>query len=64
MLSGAAPDTLVRYINRATQTPDIAIYNWNNTTILHAVNAAKTRGGTVQASTMHAYPNPGRVVVE
>ena len=48
MLNGAAPDTLVRYINRATQTLDIAIYNWNNTTILNAVNAAKTRGVQVR----------------
>ncbi|MDB5270975.1 MAG: hypothetical protein JWP58_4015 [Hymenobacter sp.] len=48
MLNGAAPDTLVRYINRATQTLDIAIYNWNNTTILNAVNAAFTRGVRVR----------------
>jgi phosphatidylserine/phosphatidylglycerophosphate/cardiolipin synthase-like enzyme len=48
MLNGAAPDTLVRYINRAAQTLDIAIYNWNNTTILNAVNAAYTRGVRVR----------------
>ncbi|GAB3868783.1 hypothetical protein GCM10028824_14620 [Hymenobacter segetis] len=48
MLNGAAPDTLVRYINRATQTLDIAIYNWNNATILNAVNAAFTRGVRVR----------------
>ena len=48
MLNGAAPDTLARYINRATQTLDIAIYNWNNTTILNAVNAAYTRGVRVR----------------
>ena len=48
MLNGAAPDTLVRYINRATQTLDIAIYNWNNTTILSAVNAAFNRGVRVR----------------
>ena len=48
MLNGAAPDTLVRYINRATQTLDIAIYNWNNTTILNAVNAAFVRGVRVR----------------
>jgi len=48
MLNGAAPDTLVRYINRATQTLDIAIYNWNNATILNAVNAAFARGVRVR----------------
>ena len=48
MLNNAAPDTLVRYINRATQTLDIAIYNWSNTTILNAVNAAFARGVRVR----------------
>lgn len=48
MLNGAAPDTLVRYINRATETLDIAIYNWNNATILNAVNAAFARGVRVR----------------
>jgi hypothetical protein len=48
MLNGAAPDTLVRYINRATQTLDIAIYNWNNATILTAVNNAFARGVRVR----------------
>ena len=46
--SGSAADTLARYINRATQTLDIAIYNWNSATILNAVNAAKTRGVRVR----------------
>ncbi|MFD2720585.1 phospholipase D-like domain-containing protein [Hymenobacter monticola] len=48
MLNNAAPDTLVRYINRARQTLDIAIYNWNNATILNAVNAAFARGVQVR----------------
>jgi phosphatidylserine/phosphatidylglycerophosphate/cardiolipin synthase-like enzyme len=47
-LSGAAADTLARYINRATQTLDIAIYNWNNSVILNAVNQAYGRGVRVR----------------
>lgn len=45
---GIIADTLARYIGRATQTLDIAIYNWNNTVILNAVNAAKNRGVRVR----------------
>ncbi|MBC8085381.1 MAG: T9SS type A sorting domain-containing protein [Hymenobacter sp.] len=41
-------DTLARYINLAQQTLDISIYNWNNATILNAVNAAKARGVVVR----------------
>ena len=47
-LSGAAADTLARYIGRATQTLDIAIYNWNNSVILNAVNQAHARGVRVR----------------
>jgi phosphatidylserine/phosphatidylglycerophosphate/cardiolipin synthase-like enzyme len=46
--SGHAADTLASYINRATQTLDIAIYNWNNAVILNAVNAAFARGVRVR----------------
>ncbi|UOG73063.1 phospholipase D-like domain-containing protein [Hymenobacter tibetensis] len=46
--SGAIADTLARYINLAQQTLDISIYNWNNATILNAVNAAKARGVQVR----------------
>ena len=46
--AGSAADTLAKYINRATQTLDIAIYNWNSTIIRDAVNAAKTRGVRVR----------------
>ncbi|GAA4050454.1 hypothetical protein GCM10022409_41530 [Hymenobacter glaciei] len=47
-LNSSAPDTLAKYIGRATQTLDIAIYNWNNTIIRDAVIAAKTRGVRVR----------------
>ena len=46
--AGSAADTLAKYINRATQTLDIAIYNWNSAVIRDAVNAAKTRGVRVR----------------
>jgi len=46
--SGAIADTVARYINKATQTLDIAIYNWNSPVILAAVNAAKARGVAVR----------------
>ncbi|MBI4930078.1 MAG: hypothetical protein HY841_04885 [Bacteroidetes bacterium] len=44
----ALADTLAQYINRAKNTMDIAIYNWDNssggTLITNAVNAAYVRG--------------------
>ena len=46
--NGSAADTLAKYINRATQTLDIAIYNWNSTIIKDAVVAAKNRGVRVR----------------
>ncbi|HEX8425413.1 phospholipase D-like domain-containing protein [Hymenobacter sp.] len=46
--NGTIADTLARYINRAQQTLDIAIYNWNSPVILTAVNAAKARGVAVR----------------
>jgi len=46
--SGRPADTLASYINRATATLDIAIYNWNNAVILNAVNAAFARGVRVR----------------
>ncbi len=46
--NGSAADTLAKYINRATQTLDIAIYNWNSTVIKDAVVAAKNRGVRVR----------------
>jgi phosphatidylserine/phosphatidylglycerophosphate/cardiolipin synthase-like enzyme len=45
---GLIADTLARYIDRATQTLDIAIYNWNNATILNAVNRAAARNVRVR----------------
>ena len=47
-VNGSVADTLARYIGRAQQTLDIAIYNWNSPTILNAVNAAKARGVVVR----------------
>ncbi len=46
--NGHAADTLARYINRATTTLDIAIYNWNSQVILTAVNAAFARNVRVR----------------
>ena len=46
--NGSAADTLARYIDRATQTLDIAIYNWNSAVIKDAVVTAKTRGVRVR----------------
>ena len=46
--NGSAADTLAKYIGRATQTVDIAIYNWNSTIIKDAVIAAKNRGVRVR----------------
>lgn len=46
--SGHVADTLASYIGRAQQTLDITIYNWNNATILGAVNAAFARGVRVR----------------
>ena len=46
--TGSAADTLARYIGRATQTLDIAIYNWNSSIIRDAVIAAKNRGVRVR----------------
>lgn len=43
-LQGAIVDTLVNYINRAEESLDIAIYNWNNSKIASAINAAYNRG--------------------
>jgi len=46
--NGSIADTLAKYIGRAQQTLDITIYNWNNTVILNAVNAAHARGVKVR----------------
>ena len=46
--NGSAADTLARYIGRATQTLDLAIYNWNSAIIRDAVIAAKNRGVRVR----------------
>jgi len=58
-------DTLAAYINRATSTLDICIYNWDNLTngmkIITAVNAAHARGVKVRVifdgSTMNSADN-------
>ncbi|MCC3152111.1 phospholipase D-like domain-containing protein [Hymenobacter sp. BT770] len=46
--SGHVADTLAAYIDRAQQTLDITIYNWNSPVILTAVNAAYARGVQVR----------------
>ena len=45
---GHIADTLASYINRARETLDIAIYNWNSPVILTSVNAAYARGVKVR----------------
>lgn len=45
---GHVADTLASYIDRAQQTVDLAIYNWNSPVILAAVNAAQARGVRVR----------------
>ncbi len=47
-LGAAVEDTLVAYINRAKQTVDMAIYNFNLTKIPHALNQAQARGVRVR----------------
>lgn len=51
-LNHLVADTLAAYINRATSSLDICIYNWDNSTngrkIIQAVNAAHTRGVQVR----------------
>ena len=52
--TGGLDDTLISYINRATESLDIAIYNWNNnglSNITAAVNAAFARGVRVRIIT-------------
>ena len=46
--NGSIADTLATYIDRAQQTLDITIYNWNSPRIVTAVNAAKVRGVAVR----------------
>ncbi|WP_167852062.1 phospholipase D-like domain-containing protein [Hymenobacter elongatus] len=47
-LNQTVPDTLARYMDRAQETLDVAIYNWNNSTIVDAVNRAHARGVKVR----------------
>ncbi|KAA9338832.1 phospholipase D-like domain-containing protein [Adhaeribacter soli] len=50
-LTNAIDDTLVAYINRATQTIDLTMYGFNSGTLVNlptALNNAKTRGVTVR----------------
>lgn len=61
-LSLLIDDTLIAYINRAKQTLDIAIYNWNNSGISNitaAVNAAQARGVRVRVIADGASANVG-----
>ena len=46
----AMRDSVAAVIDRAQQTLDIAIYNWNDNTILNAVIRAKTRGVQVRVA--------------
>lgn len=48
-LNGLVDDTLIAYINRAKSELEIAIYNWDNSTLItSAVNAAYLRGVKVR----------------
>ncbi len=51
-------DTLAAYINRAEESIDMAVYNFNNSVISDALNAAYDRGVTIRfitcGSTAHA----------
>ncbi|MCB2408645.1 phospholipase D-like domain-containing protein [Hymenobacter lucidus] len=47
-LNNTVPDTLARYIDRAAETIDVAIYNWDNQTIADALNRAQARGVKVR----------------
>ncbi len=51
-LGGFIADTLAAYIDRATESVDICIYNWDNGTngmkIVNAVNAAHARGVSIR----------------
>ena len=46
--NGDVADTLAAYIDRARETVDITIYNWNSPKILKAVNDAHGRGVRVR----------------
>ena len=48
LAQGRVADTLAAYIDRAQETVDVTIYNWNSPTILRAVNDAHSRGGKVR----------------
>ena len=46
--NGDVADTLAAYIDRARETVDVSIYNWNSPEILKAVNDAHLRGVRVR----------------
>ncbi|MBC7446808.1 MAG: fibronectin type III domain-containing protein [Hymenobacteraceae bacterium] len=68
----AMADSVATFIDQARQTLDIAIYNWNNTTILNAVIRAKVRGvrvrvisdGTAANASTQALPANGIPEIE
>jgi phosphatidylserine/phosphatidylglycerophosphate/cardiolipin synthase-like enzyme len=47
-LNDCVDDTLIKYINRAKYTIDVAVYNTNVASVVTAINAAYTRGVTVR----------------
>ncbi|MCB2379537.1 phospholipase D-like domain-containing protein [Hymenobacter sp. BT635] len=60
-LNQTVPDTLARYIDRAQESVDVAIYNWDNATIADALNRAQARGVKVRliyeaTNTMRSLP--------
>lgn len=47
-IGNAMEDTLAAYINKATETIDFCIYNFDNLTVSSALNAAYDRGVTIR----------------
>ncbi|MDX5346969.1 MAG: phospholipase D-like domain-containing protein [Hymenobacteraceae bacterium] len=62
-LTNSIADTLAAYIDRATQTLDLTIYHWADTTILNAINRAHQRGVTVRMIYDVPGSTPGGVFV-
>lgn len=48
IVANAIDDTIAAYIDKADVTLDIAVYNFNNTAIADAINAAYDRGVTIR----------------
>ena len=50
-IGNAMEDTLANYINRASESIDLCIYNFDNNTISNALNTAYNRGVTIRLIT-------------